>query len=69
MPHASMERTLTGRWSCPTAPAPGRTMSGQFFFDGWGLSCVLFTQQCCGKRLGMVPFPEQRKGIEGNKYL
>lgn len=28
MPRALTEKTLTGRWSCPTAPAPGRTMNG-----------------------------------------
>lgn len=45
MPRALMERTSTGLWSCPIAPAPGRTMNGWFFFNAWGLSCVSFTQQ------------------------
>lgn len=37
MPRALMGKTLTGQWLCPTAPAPGRTTNGLFFFHAQDL--------------------------------
>ena len=67
-PRALMEKTLTGQWSCPTAPAPERTMNGWLSIHArdrvlfWSLSSV-------GNRLGRMPSPEERERLAGNKYL
>lgn len=37
MQRALTGKTLTGQWSCPTAPAPGRTMNGVFLLHGQDL--------------------------------
>ena len=52
---ALTERTLTGPWSCPTAPVPERTMNGGFFLDAWGLGCIFLSSVTY--RLGHGPFP------------
>lgn len=68
MQRALMEKTLIGQWSCPTVPAPERTMNGWFFINFQGFSCVLFS---AAWKTGqdMVHFPEERKGTIGNKCL
>ena len=67
-PRALTEKTSTGRWSCPTAPAPARTMNGWFSSHArdrvpfWSLSSE-------GNRLGRLPSPEERERLTGNKCL
>lgn len=61
MQRALMEKTLTGQWSCPTAPAPERTMSGWFFIDAWGIE-LCFILSSVGKGAGYGPFPRGKEG-------